>query len=275
MSPAPMTREFKELPLGLLDRPQLDARIARDPEKLDELASDILRRGVIMPLAVVRTDARFEVVDGFRRYLAAVRAGLVVVPCFIYPTKDLALEGVKYAANAFREDMSPAEEAIFFHELLTHECAADIEQLCALVNKKLSYVDNRLALLAGDEVVFDALRHRQISIGVAQELNKCPAEDYRRYYLTFAIRDGATVSTVSGWIAEWRRTHENLPQPDAPALEGIAATAAAVYDVHRCYVCRKSDPRRIPQQVPIHPECLIAVLDDLLAAYRGELVPSE
>jgi len=143
-------REFKELPLAALDRPALDARISRNDEQLDELAGDIARRGVILPLAVVRTGERYEIVDGFCRFVASMRAGLVVVPCMIYPSTDVALQGVKYAANLFRQEMSPAEEAVFFHELLTHECGGDIEILCTLVNRKLAYVDIRLALLHGD-----------------------------------------------------------------------------------------------------------------------------
>jgi ParB/RepB/Spo0J family partition protein len=269
-----VTREYRELPLASIDPPALDARIDRDPDMLQELADDVARRGVIYPLALVQTGERFEIVDGFRRYLAAKQAGLVAVPSLIYPTKTAALEGVKYAANMFREDMSPAEEAIFFHELLTHECGGDIEKLCALVNKKLSYVDNRLELLGGDAEVFEALKHRRITIGVAQELNKLANEGFRRYYLLHAVKQGATVSAVSAWIADWHATYDNVPPSAAAEVTVAPSTAASSFDPMRCYVCQESDPKYLPETINVHTHCLRAILDKLLAAYRGA-EPSE
>jgi hypothetical protein len=166
--------------------------------------------------------------------------------------------------------MSPAEEALFFHELLTNECGGDIERLCALVNKKLSYVDNRLELLGGDPEVFDALKDRKITIGVAQELNAIDDTGWRRYYLLHAIKGGATVAVVSGWIADWRAMH--VDQPAAPAAEVAAPTAvpASSYDPMRCYICERSDPQHLPQTINVHGHCLLAILDPLLAAYRGD-----
>jgi len=217
-------REYRELPLASLDRPALDARITRNDEQLEDLAGDIARRGVILPLAVVRTGERYEIIDGFCRFIASMRAGLVVVPCVIYPSKDTALEGVKYAANLFRQEMSPAEEAVFFRELITNECGGDIELLCTLVNKKLAYVDNRLALLTGDAEIFEAVRAGQISLGVAAELNTIPAEDYRRYYLAHAVRDGSTVATVRGWVMQWKAMY-GADRP-ARSMCTIATSAA-------------------------------------------------
>jgi ParB family chromosome partitioning protein len=264
-----VAREFRELPLAILDRPLLDARIKRDEAQLEELAGDIARRGVILPLAVVRTDDRYEVVDGFCRYIAATRAGLVTVPCVIYPSKDVALEGVKYAANLFRQEMSPAEEAVFFNELLTHECGGDIEQLCSLVNKKLSYVDSRLALLNGDEDVFEAVRAGVLKLGVAAELNKIPAEDYRRYYLRLAVRDGATVAMVSGWVSEWHKLYGERPPAATPAPASSGQAVSQPLDIHYCEVCRTSDPRYIPEQISVHTHCKLAVFEKLIDAYHG------
>jgi len=188
-------REFKEVPLTLLDPPAIDARMERNDEQLEELVGDVAKRGVILPLAVVRQNGRYEIVDGFCRFIAAGRAGLPVVPCMVYPSKDVALQGVKYAANLFRLDMSAAEEATFFHELFEHECGQDLDRVCALVNRRRAYVEARLALVLGDEAVFEAVRRKEISLGVAAELNRIGKEDYRRYYLKHAIKDGASSPT--------------------------------------------------------------------------------
>jgi ParB/RepB/Spo0J family partition protein len=270
MFPAMIDREYRELALSLIDGPQVDARMDRDEDKLEELAHDIARRGLIFPLAVVRVDGRYEVVDGERRHLACNRIGLASVPCFIYPTKSAALEGVKYAANAFREDMSPAEEATFFHHLFEHECGQDIDAVCALVNKKRPYVDTRLQLVIGDDEVFRAVRERTIGLGVAGELNKLPDEGWRRYYLLHAIKSGATVGVVQAWVTDWKNTHSDQPAaPASTSTSDASPIAASTYDPMRCYVCQKSN-QYVPQQISVHAHCLLAVLDQLLAAYRGE-----
>lgn len=270
MSVAPASRTTTVLDVALLDAPDLDARIGRDPEKLEELARDILRRGLIEPIKVFVKGDRFEVVDGFRRLLATKSAGLTTIECFVYPSKAVALEGIKYAANIFREDMSPAEEGIMFLELLRHECENDIERLAALVGKRISYLDSRLALVNGDELVFEAVKDRQVSLGVAAELNKIDAEDYRRYYLAHAIKTGATISVVMGWVTEYKNlygTRVDAPVPEPPPLAPIVPNS---YDPHRCEICGKNDPRFIPEQIAVHTHCKLAVLEPLLASYRGE-----
>jgi ParB/RepB/Spo0J family partition protein len=270
MTSLAVSRTTVLLALDLIDPPALDARIERDPEKLEELARDILRRGLIEPIKVVAHGARYEVVDGQRRFLATKSAGLESIECFVFATPELAHEGVKYAANIFREDMSPAEEAVMFHALLQHECGGDIEQLAVLTGKRISYLDHRLALLAGDELVFAAVKDRTITIGVASALNKLPAEDYRRYYLTHAIASGATVGVVRAWVTEWQALYgtERPARPAAAPPSGPVVSPPL--DVHYCAVCRTSDRRYIPEQVSIHTHCKLAVLEKLLDAYHGQ-----
>jgi ParB/RepB/Spo0J family partition protein len=264
-----VTREFGELPLAAIDRPMLDARIDRDPQKLEELAHDIAKRGVILPIAVARTGDRYEIVDGFSRYIAAERAHLATIPCVIYPSKDAGLEGVKYAANLFRQDMSPSDEAVFFNELLEKECGQDFERLCTLVGRGEAYVDSRLALLNGDPDVFEAVKDAKIKLGVAAELNKIADEGWRRYYLKHAIQGGATVAMVNGW----RTDHERWHNPDNPQPPETPAPAVQVvensYNPHRCEICGKVDPRYVPETISVHTHCKVAILEPLLEAYRG------
>lgn len=271
----PVARQTWMVAVVDLDAPDLDARIARDPEKLEELSRDILRRGLIEPIKVFPKGDRYEVVDGYRRYLATKQAGLIEIECFIYPTKTLALEGVKYAANIFREDMSPAEEALMFRELLRVECAGDIERLAALVGKKISYVDARLQLVLGDELVFDAVKDRKITLGVAALLNQIDKPDWIRYYLHHAIKTGATVAVMTGWLADYKMHYaSNVQAPAQPIEPTPIGAVVAAYDPNRCEVCRKSD-HRMTVQINVHGSCKEAILDQMLAAYRGEDVSSQ
>ena len=270
MSLSTLTRELATLPLDRVRRPQLDARIDRDPERLEELARDILRQGQIEPIKVVLDGDAYEIVDGMRRYLAMTSAGLRTIEAFVYPTKELALEGIKYATGVHQEAFSPADEAKYFYELFQNECGHDLEKVCALVGKKLPYVQKRIALLEGDELVFDALRARRIKVTVAEELNKCGDPTMRRYFLRHAMDGGATSTTVLGWVQTWRVSIGDVPQStpvDSPAVSSIGV--AAIHDPLRCHVCNKSD-HRIPVTIYVHPSCLEAILEPMLARARGE-----
>lgn len=270
MLPVTVEREYRRIHVSQLIAPELDARMGRDDEKLDELAHDIARRGLIFPIAVVPVGDRYEVVDGERRRQACARLNLVEVPCIVYATKDVALEGVKYAANAYREEMSPAEEATFFHELYLTKCHEDIDEVCKVVGKKRPYVDSRLQLVLGDDQVFDAVRARLISMGVAAELNRLPDESWRRWYLQWAIRDGATVAVVQGWVTDWKNTHTDRPiAPESPTVVVAGTSLTPVYDPMRCYICQESN-EHLPIMISVHLHCQLAILDRLLAAYRGD-----
>lgn len=270
MNIAHLAVESKDLPLSLLDPPQLDARIDRDEAALEELTRDISRRGVIYPLIVVRVGERCEIVDGYTRSICAKRAGLVVVPCRIYPSKDSALEGVKYAANVFRLDMTVCDEAIMFNELLGTECGNDIDRLCALVNKSFDYVSTRLELLAGAAEIFDALKAKQIGIGVAKILNTIDKPEYRQHYLQHAIRGGASQAVVATWVQEYRTMFAPVPSQPAPAPPVDAALSDPAQSPFQCVVCGRADNVHLIRQINVHQHCNMAILEPLLRNARGE-----
>lgn len=256
--------EARDIPIDLIDPPALAARLGMDEEKLRELTQSVQRIGVRQRLAVVKTGERFEIIAGHRRYCAATAAGLVALPCDVYPTKDAALEAIKYAENRFREDMSAAEEAIYFDELLERDHGGDIEALAAALGEKRSYVDARICLFRGNREVFEALAARKITIGVAQELNRLKEADWVHYYLELAIRDQSPVSTVHGYIEQHKRLYGG-PTPPAAPQPAVSSEGPKIdsYNPLRCYVCGRVD-HHVPEQISVHSHCRKAILDELL-----------
>lgn len=265
-------RTFAEIPLGLIDAPALASREAMDEEKLDELARDIRAKGVLQPLLLARVDDRYEVVAGHRRLLASTRAGLATVPALVYASKTAALEGAKYSENRYREELSPAEEAIWFAELLERDCGGDVDRLCAQLGERRGYVENRLLLFQGDPKVFDALRARQIAIGVAQQLNKCRDEPYRRYLLHQAIVGGATVAVVAGWLQDWQRSLGAAPSTAADPAPASAPGPIPEMNYFTCAVCGSTDHVHLMRPINVHDYCRLAVLDKLLEAHAHQAI---
>lgn len=267
---ATLPRVPLDVPLGLIDAPALPARLAMDETKLDELTANVRVNGILQRLILARVGERFEVIAGHRRFMAAGRAGLVCVPADVYADKTEALEAAKYAENRFREEMSAAEEASYFSELLERDCGGDIDRLCAQLGEKRSYVEGRVLLYQGDPLVLQRLAERAIAIGIAQELNKVSDQTYRRYLLHQAIVGGATQAVVRGWIMAWQQ--EQRQASGAPAPASAAAPMGPVPETHffRCAICLEENDPHTMLPINVHSSCKHAILDKLLKAYRGD-----
>ncbi len=265
-----LTREFKELPIGLIDDPDNPSRSQMDEHALDELTFSIRAIGLQQPMIVARRGDRFRVVAGHRRRIACGRAGLVTAPCIIYADDSAELIAVQFSENYHREDLNAADEAIWFSELLEQHCGGDVDVLAERLHLKRSYVENRLTLFAGDESVFDALRTDKIKIGVAHQLNRCTNQMYRRYLLHQAIIGGATVSVVLGWITDWQRSEQlTLTAPASPVVASLPAPVPET-NFFTCCCCGGTDNVHLMVPINVHQHCKLAILDKLLAAYRGD-----
>ena len=274
MTPATDAREFKVLPLDAIDAPANPSRETMDERKLEELKGSIRQLGILQPLNVARAGDRFEVIAGHRRYLAASQLGLVGVPCLIYPDSDAALEAVKYAENRHREDLNPADEAIWFAELLERHCEGDTDKLAEFLGEKRDYVEGRLLFLRGNEHVFQALQAGTIKIGVARQLNRVTDAGHCCHLLDHAVRGGATQAVVQGWVADWERSRGLTTDAPPPTASEAMAGVAAADSVFRCYVCHGGDHVHTMQSIFVHQHCQLAILDKMLAAYRGEQDPT-
>ena len=263
-------REFKEVPLGLIDDPALPSRSSMDDRAMDELVASVQAIGLQLPMILARVGERFEVVAGHRRRIACARAGLVAAASIVYPSKDAALIAVQYAENRFREELNPADEALLFAELIERDCGGDVDVLCTKIGEQRAYVEGRLVLLR-DADIFEALRSGKLhAIGVAQQLLRVTDALMRRYYLDAAIRGGATVAVTSGWVTQWQidsaASRGDTPAPVAPP------PSSAIPSMHyfTCAVCLGTDNVHEMQPINVHVYCQRAILDKLLAAYRGE-----
>jgi ParB/RepB/Spo0J family partition protein len=262
--------DYQEIPTQLIDEPVTPSRSKMEDEPLDELASDMRENGQLVPISVARVGERFEVIAGHRRRLAAGRVGLPVMRCLVYASKSDALERIKFAENFYREDLSPAEEAAYFQELLELKCGGDTNALTELLGLKRSFIENRLLLFQGAPEVFHALEEKKIGIGVAHALNRIDEKMMRDHYLKMAILGGATEHMVRRWVDDWASSRGPAREEgDAPAP---AAAPAPVVQTNffTCYVCGGSHDVHEMQPVNIHTSCRKAILDPAL----GKLPPS-
>ncbi|MGZ8866963.1 MAG: ParB/RepB/Spo0J family partition protein, partial [Thermoanaerobaculia bacterium] len=141
-----------------------------DDASIEELSRSIREHGVVQPLVVSRCGDRYKLIAGERRFRAAQRAGLRVVPVVI---KELTQQGdalqIALIENIQREDLNPMEEANAYHQL-HEEFGLTQEEISRRVGKERSTVANFLRLLKLPEPVKKMLASGQLSMGHARAL---------------------------------------------------------------------------------------------------------
>lgn len=228
-----------------------------DERLLAELTEDVKRNGVLVPPHVRAVPGGYEIVAGHRRYLAACAAGLEWMNCLIADPDDAQADTTKLTENLYRQELSPVEEAGFYAELY-ETLGHDVDRVCKQVGKSRAYVEGRLLLLTGDGEVLGALARKSISLAVAQELNRFASEADRRYYLAWAVSQGATSKLVRFW-REGANARESAGDTSPAGASPAGAPLDAADDIFRCYLCGVPEPRYDLAVVHVHRACRAAV----------------
>ena len=141
-----------------------------DEQALEDLAASIAERGVIQPV-IVRPlpGGRFQLVAGERRWRAAQKAQLHVIPALIRSLEESDVATLALIENIQREDLNPIEEARAYKRLAQ---LADLPHLeiARLVGKSRSHVANFIRLLALPAAVIEHLEAGRLEMGHARAL---------------------------------------------------------------------------------------------------------
>jgi ParB family chromosome partitioning protein len=105
---------LKEIPIDMLHSGIYQPRNAFSEEALEALSKTIAQVGILEPLIVRASQTfanKFEIVAGERRWRAAQRAELTVVPCLISNYTNEQAAQIALIENTCREVLNPIEEA--------------------------------------------------------------------------------------------------------------------------------------------------------------------
>ena len=214
--------ELREILLAEIDEPPLAIRITMSDDGLDDLARSIRDVGLQNPITVVADGGRYRIVTGHRRYIAHQKINAPKILCIVRAAGEIQEIAAMVHENLMREDVNPAEEAIFYARLVD-ERGYNEADLMELTKRTAEYIADRFRLLRGDDQVFAAVQRGDIVFSSARVLNTCDDQEMRRFYLDNAIRGGHASRVVKRWIDDWR-LHKPNKQADliAPAAEPAA-----------------------------------------------------
>ena len=143
-----------------------------DAANLEDLTNSIKERGVIQPIIVRKSkidNAKYEIIAGERRWLAASQAGLHDIPVVVTEADDLKSLEFAIVENIQRHDLNPLEEAQGYKRLID-EFSYDQEKVSKFIGKSRSYIANSLRLLNLPSEVLRFVEEKKITSGHAKIL---------------------------------------------------------------------------------------------------------
>jgi len=166
-----------EVPLDLIGANPHQPRKGFNDDKLKELADSIREHGIIQPLVLSALDAdedqKYAVIAGERRLRAAELAGLKTVPAILREADSQDHLVLALIENVQRADLNPLETASAYQSLVV-EFGLSHEEISKRVGKSRTAVTNTMRLLDLPDVVQQAVRKNQISMGHARALLALP-----------------------------------------------------------------------------------------------------
>ena len=143
-----------------------------DEENLQELSNSIKEQGMIQPIIVRKSkdnSAKYEIIAGERRWLAAQKAGLHEVPVVITDADDLKSLEFAIIENVQRNDLTAIEEARGYQRLIK-DFSYDQEKVAKFIGKSRSHIANFLRLLVLPENILKLIEDKKLSVGHAKIL---------------------------------------------------------------------------------------------------------
>ena len=91
----------------------------KDDEDMEQLTESIRQQGVLNPIMVRPLDTgEYEVISGHRRLHACKKAGIEMIPAFIYSMDRSKAIVAMVDSNLHREKLLPSEKTFAFHIII-------------------------------------------------------------------------------------------------------------------------------------------------------------
>ena len=183
-----------------------------DEDKIQELADSIREHGMIQPI-IVRSaaDSGFEIVAGERRWRAARRAELRVIPCIVREITDRENMLLALIENMHREDLNPIEEASAFCEMMNRYGLTQAE-VSKSVGRSRPYIANAVRLLKLPDAVQELVIAGSLSGGHARAIAGVEDAKMQIKLAELAKDGGLSVRALEQMISEAAEIQGDQPE---------------------------------------------------------------
>ena len=220
---------LEELPVGSIVPNPNQPRVHFDEESLAELAASVREIGVLQPVLVrpAGENGTYELIAGERRWRAARRAGLAVIPAVIRTTDDLGSVERALVENLHRQDLTPLEEAAAYSQLI-EDFSMTHEQVATRVGKSRSSITNTLRLLSLPAAIQALLADGRLSAGHAKALLGTPDRAFQEQLARRAATENWSVRMLEEAVKDRGGTAAPTDDATEPAPTGRVADGAGL-----------------------------------------------
>ena len=209
---------LEELLIDAIQPNRHQPRVHFDEESLSELAASIREIGVLQPVLVRPLgEGGYELLAGERRWRAARRAGLTVIPAIVRTTDELGAVERALIENLHRQDLTPLEEASAYSQLI-EDFSFTHEQIATRVGKSRSSVTNTLRLMSLPPTIQHLLADGRLSAGHAKALLGTPDRAFQEQLARRAVQEGWSVRTIEEAVRDRGADAAEPDETGTPAL---------------------------------------------------------
>jgi ParB family chromosome partitioning protein len=198
---------------------------------LRELADSIRASGVVQPVLLRRSNGRYQLIAGERRWRAARLAGLAAIPAVVRDLVDRDALELALTENLLREDLNPIDAA-HGYETLQQKHGLSHEEIAARLGLDRSTVTNTLRLLRLAPEVQEMITQGEISSGHARALLGLDSAAAQIRLARLIVKQGLSVRQVENLVAVRGPSQRRKPgATEPPKLD--ANVRAAVLEMER------------------------------------------
>lgn len=212
---------YREIPIDEITPNSKQPRQVFDEDALAELEHSITEFGLMQPIVVREsTTGQYELVMGERRWRAAQRAGLDVIPAIVRKTADTAMLRDALLENIHRVQLNPLEEAAAYQQLL-EEFEVTHEELANRIGRSRPLITNMIRLLKLPLPVQRRVAAGVLSAGHARALLGLEDAGAQEELAARIIAEGLSVRATEEAVTLAKR--EPARQPKAPPRKQLQA----------------------------------------------------
>jgi ParB family chromosome partitioning protein len=208
---------FQDIPVSAIFPNSRQPRSAFDEEAMANLTASVRELGVLQPVLVrAMGEGTYELIAGERRWRAAKRAGLPLVPAIIRTVDDTSSLEQALVENLQREDLNPLDEAAAYQQLL-EDFHLTHDELAARMGKSRAAISNTLRLFQLPPSVQRLVSEAKLTAGHARALLTCPDRAYQETLAKRAVAEGLSVRAVEEEARRQNQKSATAPTPTTPS----------------------------------------------------------
>jgi len=264
-------QRIQEISLDLIDLADIQVRAYIDEGELEKLAESIQMVGQITPIKVRKIGERYIIVDGVMRFLASKRLGKTTIRAIVEGEMAEDRELAERLHANIRVEQDPLGEALFFNQVM-EKLNLTPSLLAPIVKRSEQYIRERLDLLRYPVEIQEALKEKQISLGVARWLALIDNEVVRKDYLHFAKTGGLSVEQAKKWYQSYKQSKEEAP-PSAKQLAEETKKQEPLPPKRECPLCGGHIELKDLAVTDVHRDCLNLLREKMAEQGYTEVSP--